>query len=205
LLADGSTIVGPFEYVAIAHGGNYAIVVPTSHENDPDPPVFKVDQHESEQPPTQTNSLSGFLSTLDRGRNSKELDALLGKIPTEAQACFRRGLRNESDLHWKGAIVEYDRALATRPAYVDALIRRGWAKHRLDDWRGALADYDLVLGRSPYDAHTYYQRGLIRAAHGEPKAALADFAQAAAISPDYASFETDPYIQGLLSRPSKRR
>jgi tetratricopeptide (TPR) repeat protein len=187
-LRENPAIPGPFEIIAMGDGGNYTLFVPRAHADDPDPPIFHVDSEAPDQTLFCTNSLSGFLSSLDPKRHSRELGPYLLRHPREPQACFLRGLENVHSQYWKGALIEFDRALAQRPAYLDAQVHRARVRREMGDWRGALADYDAVLARSIYDADTFLQRGFLYEERRMKKRAALDLQRAAELDPSNKKF-----------------
>jgi tetratricopeptide (TPR) repeat protein len=200
-------IEGPFETIAHADGGNYSIIVPRGHANDPDPPVFCIDHDDPDQRLTRTSCLSGLLSALDPEQDReilrkleaevtsdeatgiRALTAYLKKNPTKAQAFYLRGVAKEELEDWKGAEADFTKALALRPAYIDALLHRANAHEEAGRLKRALVDYDAALSHSIYDATELYNRGIVRSqVAGMDKEALDDFERAFAIDPDDSDF-----------------
>jgi len=116
--------------------------------------------------------------------------ALQGKKGSEwelnSDAFFFRALA-KSDLGDKrGAIADYNQAIAINPQFADAFYNRGLAKSDLGDKRGAIADYSQAIAINPQHADAYNNRGVAKSILGDKRGAIADYSQALAIDPFYA-------------------
>ncbi|NJR21813.1 MAG: serine protease [Richelia sp. CSU_2_1] len=87
---------------------------------------------------------------------------------------------------YRGAIADFDRAIALNPNYFEAYNDRGWARYELGDKQGAIADYDRTLKINPNFALAYNNRGIARSDLGDKQGAIADYEQALKINPNYA-------------------
>jgi tetratricopeptide (TPR) repeat protein len=87
----------------------------------------------------------------------------------------------------KGAIADYDKALAINPRESDAYIGRGLAKEKTGDPSGAIDDYNQALAINPKDyLHLiYFNRGIARDKLGDFQGALVDCSQALSINPKF--------------------
>jgi S1-C subfamily serine protease len=84
---------------------------------------------------------------------------------------------------YRGALTDYNQAIALKPDFADAYVRRGNLKYyNLDDPQGALADYDRAIAINPNYALAYTNRGALKYVY-DPQGALADFNQAIALDP----------------------
>jgi tetratricopeptide (TPR) repeat protein len=86
----------------------------------------------------------------------------------------------------KGAIADYDKAIALKPGPEDLATlhgNRGSLKAQLEDYAGALADYDHVIALRPNEAVVYNNRGAIKAGRGDQAGAIADYTKAIALEP----------------------
>lgn len=83
----------------------------------------------------------------------------------------------------KGAIQDYDRAIAIAPKYGESYVNRGIAKFRVGNIQGAIQDYDRAIAIDPKDGEAYYNRGIARFESGEERVAIKDFDRAIAINP----------------------
>ncbi|PSB40163.1 serine protease, partial [Chamaesiphon polymorphus CCALA 037] len=65
--------------------------------------------------------------------------------------------------NYRGALADYDRAIALKPDYAKAYRARSTVKSsKLNDSRGALADLDRAIQLAPTDGIAYSQRGFIK-------------------------------------------
>lgn len=83
----------------------------------------------------------------------------------------------------KGAIQDYDRAIAIAPKYGESYVNRGIAKFKVGNIKGAIQDYDRAIAIDPKDGEAYYNRGIARFESGEERSAIKDFDRAIAIDP----------------------
>jgi tetratricopeptide (TPR) repeat protein/V8-like Glu-specific endopeptidase len=86
---------------------------------------------------------------------------------------------------YRGALDDYDRAIALNPKFANAYIGRGNLKDdELNDPQGALADYNRAIALDSKIAIAYNNRGIVKDEKlNDPQGALADFNQAIAIDP----------------------
>ena len=87
----------------------------------------------------------------------------------------------------KGAIADYDKAIALQPHPDDLATlygNRGSLKQSIGDLEGALADYDKVIALKPNQAVIYNNRATIKNSKGDSSGALADYDKAIALEPD---------------------
>jgi tetratricopeptide (TPR) repeat protein len=83
----------------------------------------------------------------------------------------------------KGAIQDYDRAIAIAPKYGESYVNRGIARSKVGNIKGAIQDYDRAIAIDPKDGEAYYNRGIARFESGEERSAIKDFDRAIAIDP----------------------
>jgi tetratricopeptide (TPR) repeat protein len=85
----------------------------------------------------------------------------------------------------RGALSDYDRAIALDPKYAYAHYNRGLLKaKKLNDIQGALADYNQAIAINPNYAEAYNSRGALKVNNfRDMRGALADYNQAIALDP----------------------
>lgn len=77
--------------------------------------------------------------------------------------------------NYRGAIADYDRALAMNPQFGEVYFRRGIARSLIKDWRGADADYTQAIAIAPGYTEAYLHRGSVRSTLNDWRGAKADF------------------------------
>lgn len=86
----------------------------------------------------------------------------------------------------KGALKDYDQAIAQNPKDADAFVNRGIAQAELGQHQAAIADYTKALSLKP-DLHlAYYNRANVQVQMKAYKGAIADYTKAIELKPDYA-------------------
>ena len=73
-----------------------------------------------------------------------------------------RGLSKKDLLDYKGAIVEYNKAIEISPKYAEAYKNRGTAKTLLQDYIGAISDYNKAIEIDSKYAIAYYNRATVK-------------------------------------------
>jgi lipoprotein NlpI len=76
---------------------------------------------------------------------------------------------------YRGAIDDYNRALALNPQFGEVYFRRGITRSLIKDWQGAQADYTQAIALKPGYADAYLQRGSIRNTLSNWSGARSDF------------------------------
>lgn len=84
---------------------------------------------------------------------------------------------------YRGAITDYDQALALNPQFGEVYFRRGIARTLIQDWRGAESDYSQAILIKPEYAEAYLHRGSIRNTLNNWRGAKSDFDLAIAFNP----------------------
>jgi tetratricopeptide (TPR) repeat protein len=85
---------------------------------------------------------------------------------------------------YKGAIVDYTKAIELDPTLKDAYINRGHAKSKLQDYIGAIADFTKAIEVDPDYHYPYYYRGKSKMGVKDYKGAIVDFTKAIEFDPD---------------------
>ena len=100
---------------------------------------------------------------------------------------YALGVQKDRNGDYRGALTDYNRAIAIDPNYVAAYTNRGNLKaYRIRDIRGALADYNRAIAIDPNYVTTYNSRSLLKwLVLKDIRGALADYNRAIAIDPSY--------------------
>jgi tetratricopeptide (TPR) repeat protein len=85
---------------------------------------------------------------------------------------------------YRGAIVDYNQALALNPQFEEIYFRRAVARTLIKDWQGAEADYTKAIATKPEYAEAYLHRGSIRNTLNNWRGAKTDFDLALALNPN---------------------
>ena len=85
---------------------------------------------------------------------------------------------------YRGAIVDYDKAIALNPQFEEIYFRRGIARTLIKDWPEAEADYTKAIATKPAHAEAYLHRGSIRNTLNNWQGAKSDFDLALALNPN---------------------
>lgn len=89
--------------------------------------------------------------------------------------------------HYKGALDDYNKALALQPRDPDIWLNRGLVKEKLNDLRGAFQDYTQAITlRENYDK-AWLNRGNVLGKQGRYAEAVEDYTSAIAYRADYAA------------------
>jgi tetratricopeptide (TPR) repeat protein len=85
--------------------------------------------------------------------------------------------------NYRGAIADYDRALAMNPQFGEVYFRRGIARSLIKDWRGADADYTQAIAIAPSYTDAYLHRASVRNTLNDWRGAKADFDVVLSLNP----------------------
>ena len=117
-----------------------------------------------------------------------------------AEAYYKRGIAKYESGDKRGAIDDYNRAIALNPKFAKAYHNRGWAKYKLGDRQGTLADYNRAIALEPKYALAYYNRGRVKYDLGDKKGAITDLSKAAKLSRQQGQEDLDQQAIGDLDR-----
>ncbi len=85
---------------------------------------------------------------------------------------------------YRGAIIDYDKALALNSQFEEIYFRRGVARTLIKDWQGAEADYTRAIATKPEYAEGYLLRGSVRNTLNNWRGAKSDFDIALTLNPN---------------------
>jgi tetratricopeptide (TPR) repeat protein len=103
--------------------------------------------------------------TFQRNKVWKNSDTLwsdvIRKYPSSEIAYYGRGNFRQSQKDFKGALIDFNKAIDLRPDFALALNNRGAVKLYLQDLNGALMDLNRSISINPSDQWAYYNRALV--------------------------------------------
>lgn len=100
-------------------------------------------------------------------------------------ACYKRGMVGFKQKNYRGAIVDFDRAIALNPELAEAYYYRGFAWGKLEEYKLAIDDFDRALEIKPLWAEAYNNRGNIYYKLKEYEKAIADYQRSLSIEPQF--------------------
>jgi tetratricopeptide (TPR) repeat protein len=118
-----------------------------------------------------------------------QLDGQVAPIPQnailKADDYFASAVQKDNKGDNRGALADYNQAIALDPKFAPAYNNRGNLKaDKLNDVQGAFADYNQAIALNPKFADAYNNRGNLKADKlNDVQGALADFNQAIALDP----------------------
>ena len=110
-----------------------------------------------------------------------------GIAQTSAVDYFNRGIVENANSDFEGAIADYNRAIELDPKYAAAYSNRGNAKQAKGDLDGAIADCNRAIELDPKDPLAHKYRGVAKKAKGDLEGAIADYNRAIELDPKYAA------------------
>ena len=76
---------------------------------------------------------------------------------------FKKGMTEAKLKDYRGAILDFSKAIELNPTDAMAYVDRGASKGYLHDYEGAIADYSKAIELNPKFAGAYFNRGLNKA------------------------------------------
>lgn len=92
-----------------------------------------------------------------------------------AETLLNSGIEKYDIDDFKGAIVDYNKALEIDSNYTEVYFKRGLAKVMLDDFNGAISDYSKAIELNPNYSEAYFKRGLVKAVLDDKNGACSDY------------------------------
>jgi Flp pilus assembly protein TadD len=129
-------------------------------------------------------SVMSFRQTRIWHNNFTFWNYIIKSDPNNYLAYNNRGvLLKERKKDLKGALEDYDTAIALYPEYAGAYYNRGLLHEERGDWADAIADYSSVIRLDPKHAQAYNNRGILRNRQGDLAGAMADLNEAIRLAP----------------------
>jgi tetratricopeptide (TPR) repeat protein len=99
---------------------------------------------------------------------------------------------------YRGAIEDYDKAIALSPRFAKVYSFRGAAYDVLGDQQKALKDFNEAIALDPKDVVGYFARGTINNKLGNKQQALKDLTQAITLDPKFPAYYNRGVVNGKL-------
>jgi tetratricopeptide (TPR) repeat protein len=97
----------------------------------------------------------------------------------DSKELFDQGIAKSSNRDYKGAILDFNKAIAVNPSCYFCYYERGMAKFNLKDYEGAINDMNLELknnpSKSPNNAPIFFARARAKAMLGDLHGAIWDY------------------------------
>jgi tetratricopeptide (TPR) repeat protein/S1-C subfamily serine protease len=140
---------------------------------------------DGQEPPDMImlNEKANLLSELKQYSNAIKIYTEIINRGDKSWSYVNRGVAKSALGDKKGAISDYDRAIAINPQFAEAYNNRGVVKSALGDKKSAMSDYDRAIAINPQFAEAYYSRGVDKSDLGDKKGAISDYDRAIAINP----------------------
>ena len=100
-------------------------------------------------------------------------------------ACYKRGMLRFKQNNYRGAIADFDRALALNPELAEAYYYRAFAFGKLEEYQLAIDNLDRALKIKPLWPEAYNNRGNIYYKLKEYEKAIADYQRSLSIEPQF--------------------
>jgi tetratricopeptide (TPR) repeat protein len=109
----------------------------------------------------------------------------------DANSYYYRGVSKNESKNYKGAIIDFTKALNLDPRYNLAFNSRGFSKLALGDYKGAIEDYTKSIELNPTDEVVFYDRGTCKVKLKDYNGAIEDFTKVIELSQN----DADTYYQ----------
>jgi tetratricopeptide (TPR) repeat protein len=135
---------------------------------------------------TSGSEVPGFMSADDDvalGDSTKTDDKKVDQDPTASKAAFDSGFAKYNLEDYKGAIVDFTKAIELAPTNDKAYFMRGATKSSLENHNGAIEDYDKAIKLNPRSLY-YRTRGNSKDDLKDYNGAIEDYTEAIKLNPD---------------------
>jgi tetratricopeptide (TPR) repeat protein len=116
--------------------------------------------------------------------HKKSLKNVQNNSEISSNEFFSSGLSRAKSKDYKGAIIDYTRAIDFNPNNYMAYTNRGTSKANLKDYQGALSDLTKAIEINPYIAEAYKTRGAMKGMLSDFSGAVADASKAIELNPN---------------------
>jgi tetratricopeptide (TPR) repeat protein len=108
-----------------------------------------------------------------------------GAFAQKAQQYLQSGLEKHKNQDYKGAIKDYDKAIAADKNLTEAYFNRGTCALALKDFKTAMADFNKTLALDPAYVKAYYNRATVFASEDKYEQALPDLDKLISLEPSF--------------------
>jgi tetratricopeptide (TPR) repeat protein len=99
---------------------------------------------------------------------------------------YNRGFAKYNLKDFRGAILDFDKAIELKPTYFEAFIARGQSYSMQDNHKVAMNDYNEAIRLNPLEATAYFSRGISKMKLQNFRGGLSDFNKSLELNPEYA-------------------
>jgi tetratricopeptide (TPR) repeat protein len=138
--------------------------------------------------PKQKRLLYSTVSVLALGGLGWSVYAFVVSAPERADKEYQGAMKLMATGNFRGAIVQFTRAVQIWPKLTGAYLERGVSHRYLKENDQALADFDHALELDPNLARAYSARGFIYRERGDSRRAMEEFTKSLDISPNVDAF-----------------
>lgn len=119
---------------------------------------------------------------------------------------FDQALKKYEEANYKGAILDYGKALTLIPEDAEVYSNRGLAYYKSKEYLKAIGDYDKAIIFEPNNADLYIKRGIVYDDLEQYPKAIEDYDKAIALNPEVAfTYSLRGFTQYNLDNKSQAR
>ena len=127
-------------------------------------------------------------------------NSAVNQNPKSAYACTNRGFLRSRDNDFKGALNDYNMAIAISPTNYLAYFNRACIKlYNLYDISGAITDFNKVISNNSRSAEAYCNRAVAYMNIGKTNESLNDYNKAIDITPTYEAFSNRGNVKNSMN------
>jgi tetratricopeptide (TPR) repeat protein len=138
--------------------------------------------------PNKVKRLNAIKIGYQKAKANKDYVFVEKSILRTAEEYLYRGIDEFNSKNYKGAIVDFTKAIELNPKLEQAYVRRGDVKNNLNDNYGAKNDYTKAIEINPNNYVAYRRRGKSKHSLNDYYGAISDFTQSLKLNSDYFTY-----------------